>query len=111
MHKPEVPLTPIISYSGSTLYELNKYIADILKTSVIDESNNAKNSTAFSNYIRNIPNEDDKVIISFNVTSLHTNIAAIDTLNRIKDNVNKYDQFTRKMAIPQDQFLDQLILF
>ena len=31
-HIPEVPIHPIVSYSGSLLYDLNKYIANILKT-------------------------------------------------------------------------------
>ena len=44
-------------------------------------------------------------MVSFDVTSLHTNIPIIDTLNIIKDYVND-DQFTRKTAIPQDKFLD-----
>ena len=31
IHKPRVPIRPILSYSGSPLYSLNKYIANILK--------------------------------------------------------------------------------
>ena len=30
IHKPGVPIRPIVSYSGSPLYNLNKYIANIL---------------------------------------------------------------------------------
>ena len=45
-------------------------------------------------------------MVSFDVTSLYTNISIIDTLNIIKDYVNNDDHFTRKMAIPQDKFLD-----
>ena len=44
-------------------------------------------------------------MVSFDVTSLYTNIPTIDTLNIIKD-VNNDDQFIRKTAIPQDKFLD-----
>ena len=44
-------------------------------------------------------------MISFDITSLHTNIPIIDTINIIKDYVNNDDQFTRKTAIPQDRFL------
>ena len=73
---------------------------------VKDENNNAKNSNTFSNYIRNVPIEDDEIMVSFDVTSLNTNIPIIDTLNIIKDYVNNDDQFTRKTAIPQDKFLD-----
>ena len=88
------------------MYNLNKYIANILKTYVKHENNNAKNSTAFSNYIRNVPIEDDEIMVSFDVTSLYTNIPIIDTLNIIKDYVHNDDQFARKTAIPQDKFLD-----
>ena len=105
IQKPGVPIRPIVSYSGSPLYNLNKYKANILKAYVRDE-NNAKNSTMFSKYIRNVPIEDDEIMVSFDVTSLYTNISIIDTLNIIKDYVNNDDQFTRKTAIPQDKFLD-----
>ena len=77
-------------------------MANILKAYVKDEKNNAKNSTTFSNYIRNAPIEDDEIMVSFDVTSLYTNIPIIDTLNIIKDYVNNDDQFTRKTAIPRD---------
>ena len=69
-----------------------------------DENNNAKNCTTFSNYIGNVPIKDDEIVVSYNVTSLCTNIPRIDTLNIIKDYVNNDDQFTRKTAIPQDKF-------
>ena len=59
-----------------------------------------------SNYIRNVPIEDDEIMASFNVTSLYTNIPIIDTLNMTKDYDNNDDQFTWKTAIPQDKFLD-----
>ena len=81
IHKPGVPIRPIVSYSGSLLYNLNKYIANILKAYVRDENNNAKNSTTFSNYIRNVPIEDDEIMVSFDVTSLYTNIPIIHVLN------------------------------
>ena len=45
-------------------------------------------------------------MVSFDVTSLYTNIPIIDTLNIIKDHVNNDDQVTRETAIPQNQFLD-----
>ena len=88
------------------MYNLNKYLANILKTYVKHENNNAKNSTTFSNYIRNVPIEDDEIMVSFDVTSLYTNIPIIDTLNIIKDYFHSDDQFARKTAIPQEKFLD-----
>ena len=98
-------MRPIVSYSGSPLYNLNKYIANILKAYVKDKNNNANNSTTFSNYIRNVHIEYDEIMVSFNVTSLYTNIPIIDMLNIIKDYVNNDNQFTRKMAVLQDKIL------
>ena len=48
---------------------------------VKDENNNAKNSITFSDYIRNVPTEDEKIMVSFDVTSLYTNFPILDTLN------------------------------
>ena len=110
IQKSGVPTCPIVSYSGSPLYNLNKYIANILKAYVEDENNNTKNSTTFANYIRNVPIEDDGIMVSFDVTSLYMNIPIIDILNIIKDYVNNDDQFTRKTFIPQDKFLDLVSL-
>ena len=56
---------------------------------VKDENNNAKNSTTFSNYIRNVPIEDDEIMVSFDVTSLYMNIPIIDMLNIINDYANR----------------------
>ena len=69
-----------------------------------EENNSAKNSATFSNYIRNVPIEDDGIMVSFDVNSLYTNIPIIDTPNIIKDCVNNDDQFTRKMTVTQDRF-------
>ena len=96
----------LYSCSGSPLYNLNKYIAKILNNYVKDEGYNTKNSITFSNYIINVSIEDGKIMVSFDITFLYTNIPMSDALSIVKDYVNNDDQFTRKMAIPQDKFLD-----
>ena len=79
IHKPEVPILPIVSYSGSPLYNLDKYIANILKTYAKCENNIAENFIKFSNYIRDAPIEDNEIMVSFDVTSLYKKISVIDT--------------------------------
>ena len=88
IHQPGVPIRPFVSYSGSPLYNLNKYITNTLKAYVKNENNNACNSTTFSNYIRNVTIEDGKIMLSFDITSLYKNICITDTLNIIKDVAN-----------------------
>ena len=99
MHKPGVPIRPIVSYSDSPLYNHNKYIDNILNAYVKVKTNNSKNSATLSKCIKNIPIEDDEIMVSFDVTSLYTNITMVDSLNIIKDYVNKDDQFARKRAL------------
>ena len=77
MHKP---IRRIVSYSDSPLYNLNKYIAKIVK----HENGNAKKSVTFFNYIKNVPIKDDGIMALFEVICLCTNILIIDTLNIIK---------------------------
>ena len=62
----------IVSFSGSPLYNLNNYTPNTLKVYVKDENSNGESSTTSSNYIRNVPIEDDKIMASFGVTSLLT---------------------------------------
>ena len=50
MHKPKDPLRPIVSYSSSLMYNLDKYMADILKAYVEDKNKSAKNSTTFPRF-------------------------------------------------------------
>ena len=87
MRKPGIPIRPIVSYNGSPMYNLNKYIANIFKGYVKDENNNANNSTTFPNYIKNVPIKNHEIMVSFYVTSLYTNIPINDTPNIIKDNL------------------------
>ena len=60
---------------------LFKYIAHVLKSYLKDEINNARNSTTFSNYIRNVPIEGEEIVVSFDITSLYTNISITDRSN------------------------------
>ena len=66
IHKPGASIRPVFSYSGYQLYSYNIYLANILKTYIKDENCNAKNSTILcSNYIRNVPIEDEEMMYHF----------------------------------------------
>ena len=70
---------PIVSYSWSAVYKLNKYRVNIMKAYVKDETNNAKSDTTFPNYIRNVPIEGSKMMISFGITFVCMDTPIIDT--------------------------------
>ena len=103
IHKPGAHIRLIVSYRGSPLYSLNKYIPKILKVYVKDENSNGKK---FQHVFQlHLPIENDGIAVSLDATSLYTSIPIIYTLYVIRDYVNNHDQFTRKTAIPRDEFL------
>ena len=67
-------------------------------------------STLFSKYIRYVTTKNDKILISFNVRSLYTNIPISDTLNIMKHYVSNNHEFIRKAFIPQDKHIDLVVL-
>ena len=67
-----------------TLYNLNKYVTNILKAYVKDENNIGQNSTTFSNFIRNDPSEDDEIMLSFDVTFVYANILLMMMINLLE---------------------------
>ena len=46
----------------------NKLYYYLTYLNVKDENNNAKISTTFSKYIKNVPNEDDGIMVLFDIT-------------------------------------------
>ena len=98
-----IPVKVLICF---LLYNLNKYMANILKAEMSKMKIRTPRILPFSNYIRNVPIEDDEIMVSFDVTSFYTNTPIIDTQNIVKDYVNNDDQFTRKAVIPQEKFID-----
>ena len=53
IHKPEIHIRPIVSYTGTPLYKLSRYIASILSTYTKSGNGHSKNSKEFSEYIHN----------------------------------------------------------
>ena len=102
--KQGVPICHIATYSAFPMYNFKKYIANFLKAYVKDENNNVQNSTTFSNYISNVPTENDEIMVSCDVTFLYMNFPIIGTL-RIRENcVSNNDKFTMRMVISQKKF-------
>ena len=75
----------IVSYSGSPLFNLSKYIANILKHYTQLNKQHCKNSKEFSEFIRTHTIEEDEIMVSFDVETLCTNVPIDDALAIIKE--------------------------
>ena len=71
MHEPSTSINFVVWYTSSPLGSITKYIPNLSKADVKDE-NNVVNNFSFSNYIRNVPIEDNKLMVPFEATNLHT---------------------------------------
>ena len=67
---PKIPERPIVSYTGIPLYEVSKYIAEILKPYGKQKEQHTNNSESFSTFICQQTIEPDETMLSFDVTSL-----------------------------------------
>jgi len=74
LHKPGIPMRPIVSFCGSPTYELSKYLTTILQP-LTDKSRYKLQSTEnFIGIIKTVQIPDGYKLVSFDVKSLFTSI-------------------------------------
>ncbi len=74
MHKPAIPLRPIVSFVGSPSYELSKHYVYLLSPLVGKTTSHVKNSIEFTSFISEKTLESTQILVSFDVVSLFTNV-------------------------------------
>ena len=74
VHKPEVPLKPIVSFIGSPTYNLSKHLVTILSPLVGKSSSHVRNSFEFASFIAGQSLRPGMVLVSFDVVSLFTKV-------------------------------------
>ena len=79
IHKQSVPLRPIVSCIGFPSYKLFKYIASIISPLAGKTSSHVRNSKHFAETIRDVSVGSDESLVSFDVTSLFTNVPIEET--------------------------------
>ncbi|XP_049267759.1 uncharacterized protein LOC119378700 [Rhipicephalus sanguineus] len=74
VHKPNVPLRPIVDYTRSPLHSLSGYLHDVLRPLVGRTSTYVKDSVDFVDKIRNVTLDSEEIMVSFDVKSMFTRI-------------------------------------
>ena len=81
IHKPDVPLRPIVGSQCSPTYNLAKYLAEILKPLVGKSEHHVVNSKEFITKIEQTKLDEDEILVSFDVVSLFTNVSIDEACN------------------------------
>ena len=108
IHKDGIPVRPIVSYTGTPLYEVSKYIAEILKPYGKQKEQHTNNSKLFSTFICQQTIEPDEIMVSFDVTSLYITIPIDQALFIIEDLLQHDDKLTDRTPLSPNQILDLL---
>ena len=85
IHKPDVPLRPIVASRGSATYNLAQHLTKILKPLVGNTQHHVLNSSSFIQEIKDLHLGPNDVMVSFDVVSLFTNVLVDETCNIIKE--------------------------
>ena len=83
IHKPGIPLRPIVSFVNSPTYAISGYLARILSPVVGNTDYKVKNSCEFADFISDKTLNACKELVSFDVVSLFTKIP-VDVAVRVK---------------------------
>ncbi|UYV65061.1 hypothetical protein LAZ67_3003004 [Cordylochernes scorpioides] len=99
IHKPDVPLRPIISYHLSPAYTLSKFLSNFL-TPLLQSppwEYTIANSPSFVSYITSLTPPPRSIMVSFDVTSLYLSLAhplIINSLRTFLENAPLLDTLT-----------------
>jgi len=74
IHKRDVPLRIVVSSVGSPLYDVANFLHGILNTSIKKPISHVKDSWYFVSYIKEKSILPHEILVSFDVTSLFTNL-------------------------------------
>ena len=106
IHKDGIPMRPIVSYTGTPLYEISKYIANILRPYGKLKEQHIHSSKSFSTFICQQKIEPDEIMVSFDVTSLYTTIPIDQALLVIRDLLEHAQKLADRTLLSPKQILD-----
>ncbi|UYV61721.1 hypothetical protein LAZ67_1006162 [Cordylochernes scorpioides] len=104
IHKPDVPLRPIISYHLSPAYTLSKFLSNFL-TPLLQSppwEYTIANSPSFVSYITSLTPPPRSIMVSFDVTSLYLSLAhplIINSLRTFLENAPLLDTLTAETVV------------
>ncbi|XP_064073285.1 uncharacterized protein LOC135193669 [Vanessa tameamea] len=84
IHKPNIPLRPIVSQIDSPTYELAKHVSKVLQPLAGQTKSHVKDSRRFVDILRSTTVDPDDLMVSFDVESLFTNVPVSECMDVIK---------------------------
>ncbi|XP_021960182.1 uncharacterized protein LOC110856047 [Folsomia candida] len=109
VHKKDIPLRPIVDFQRSPSFKLATYLNTILKT-ISKKKYAIKNSYEFVDRISTVKVKPGYILVSFDVTSLYTNVPQQHTLNYIKKRLKEETKWKQITNLEEEDILQLLML-
>ena len=105
IHKPSTPLRPIVSCINSPSYELSKYISSIISPLAGQTTHHIKNSRNVVLSMKDFIIDRDEVLVSFDISSLFTNVAIDEASHVIKSILQQDDSLQERTSLCPDDVI------
>ena len=109
IHKPGVPLRPIVSFVSSPTYALSKHLVRALSPLVGNSNSFVASSAEFVNFLKTITIPENYELVSFDVVSLFTNVPIGLALSVVEKRLDEVD-VSDHTPLPKDELLSLLRL-
>lgn len=107
LHKPQIPMRPIVSFCGSPTYELSKYLTNLLHPLTNKSQHKLQSTENFINAIKTVQIPDDFKLVSFDVKSLFTSIPLQLAIQCTETSI---ERSTDTFPLPTDDIIELLTL-
>ena len=108
IHKENIPLRPIVSFVGSTTYELSKYLSRILSPIVGKTEHYIRNTYDWVHKSRELRLSLDEELVSFDVTSLFTSIPTGLAVQVVKLRLDNDDTLMDRTTLTPNDIVELL---
>ena len=99
IHKPGIPLKPIVSSTGTATYNTAKELARILKLLVGSSIHHVQNTRDFVEQIKETRLKEGECIISYDVAALFTSVPIQPVINIIKERLAKDTELHKRTSM------------
>ncbi|XP_064468708.1 uncharacterized protein LOC135382970 [Ornithodoros turicata] len=108
VHKPDVPLRPIVSFTGAPTYQLSRFLVELLSPIMYKNGHSTKNSREFCSSVRDVVINSDETMVSFDVVSLFTNVPIALVIDVAKDRLNSDDTLSERTTLSVTEVISLL---
>ena len=110
IHKPDIPLWPIVASRGSIIYNTAKYVANILAPLVGKTPYHIHNSQDLVNKLSNIQLTKEESLVSYDVTTLFTSVPVDDSVSIIHDILHQDPTLSDRTSLSAAQVTELLCI-